>query len=80
MVKTRAKADLIRGLASNSGIARQLAATQARQGDWREMFRYIDRLEKVTKEDVMRVASATFVAQNRTVGMIENVDAAKAGK
>jgi predicted Zn-dependent peptidase len=79
-VKTRAKADLIRSLDSNTGLARQLAVVQTRQGDWREMFRYIDKLEKVTKEDVMRVAKATFVAQNRTVGMIENSDAAKAGK
>jgi predicted Zn-dependent peptidase len=79
-VKTRAKADLIRGLDSNNGLARQLAVTQARKGDWREMFRYIDQLEKVTKEDVMRVAQATFVASNRTVGTIEHVEAAKAGK
>ncbi len=79
-VKTRAKADLIRGLDSNNGLARQLAVTQARKGDWREMFKYIDRLDKVTKEDVMRVAQSTFVASNRTVGMIEHVDAVKAGK
>jgi predicted Zn-dependent peptidase len=79
-VKTRAKADLIRSLDSNAGLSRQLAVTQARQGDWREMFRYLDRLDKVTKEDVMRVAKATFVASNRTVGMIEHSDAAKAGK
>jgi predicted Zn-dependent peptidase len=80
MVKTQAKADLIRGLDSNSGLARQLAVTQARLGDWREMFRYLDKLDKVTKEDVMRVAKATFVPQNRTVGLIEHSDAAKAGK
>jgi len=80
MVKTRAKAGLIRGLANNSGIAAQLAITQARKGDWRDIFLYVDRLDKVTKEDVMRVANATFMAQNRTVGTIENVDAAKAGK
>jgi predicted Zn-dependent peptidase len=79
-VKTRARADLIRSLASNSGLARQLAVTQARQGDWRELFRYVEKLEKVTKEDVMRVAKSTFVPQNRTVGMIEHSDAAKAGK
>ena len=79
-VKTRAKADLIRGLDSNNGLARQLAVTQAQKGDWREMFRYIDRLDKVTKEDVMRVAQSTFIASNRTVGMIEHVDAVKAGK
>jgi len=80
VVKTRARADLIRGLDSNSGLARQLAVTQARLGDWREMFRYLERLDKVTKEDVMRVAKATFVPQNRTVGTIEHSDAAKAGK
>jgi predicted Zn-dependent peptidase len=79
-VKTRAKADLIRSLDSNSGLARQLAVVQTRQGDWREMFRYLDRLDKVTKDDVMRVAKSTFVAENRTVGMIEHSDAAKAGK
>jgi len=79
-VKTRAKASLIRGLANNSGIAAQLAITQARKGDWRDLFLSVERLDKVTKEDVMRVAKATFVASNRTVGMIENADAAKAGK
>ena len=79
-VKTRAKADLIRSLDSNPGLARQLAVVEARQGDWREMFRRIEKLEKVTKEDVMRVAKSTFVAENRTVGMIENSDTAKGGK
>ncbi len=80
MVKTRAKADLIRSLDDNSGIARQLVFSQVRFGDWREIFRTVERLDKVTKEDVMRVANATFVATNRTVGMIENADAAKAAK
>jgi predicted Zn-dependent peptidase len=80
MVKTRAKADLIRGLDSNSGIARQLAFAQTRYGDWREIFKTVERLDKVTKDDVMRVAKATFVPTNRTVGMIENADAAKAAK
>jgi predicted Zn-dependent peptidase len=79
-VKTRAKADLIRSLASNSGLARELAVTQARQNDWREMFRYLDRLDRVTKEDVMRVARTTFAAENRTVGRIEHADATKAGQ
>jgi predicted Zn-dependent peptidase len=80
MVKTRAKADLIRSLDDNSGIAGQLAFYQARYGDWHEMFKTVERLDKVTKEDVMRVANATFVPTNRTVGTIENADAAKAAK
>ncbi len=71
MVKTRAKADLIRGLANNPGLAQQLAVYQARFGDWRELFREIDRIDKVTKQDIRRVANATFLDSNRTVGIIE---------
>ena len=71
MVKTRAKASLIRGLGSNSGLASQLATYQARFGDWREMFRQIDKIGKVTKADIRRVANRTFTDNNRTVGILE---------
>ena len=71
MVKTRAKAGLIRSLGNNSGLASELAVYQARFGDWREMFHQIDKIEKVTKADIRRVANATFVESNRTVGIIE---------
>lgn len=70
-VKTRAKADLIRGLANNDGLAQQLGEAQARFGDWRELFRDIDRIEKVTKADIRRVAQKTFTENNRTVAEIE---------
>jgi len=70
-VKTRAKADLIRGLADNEGLAVQLGTAQARYGDWRELFHQIDRIERVTKVDIRRVANKTFNAENRTVAMIE---------
>jgi predicted Zn-dependent peptidase len=72
MIKTRAKANLIRGLADNEGLATQLATYQTRYGDWRELFRSVDRIEKVTKADIRRVANETFVENNRTVGIIEN--------
>jgi len=78
IVKTRARASLVRSFDNNSGVARLLAGTQARYGDWHEIFEYVDRLDKVTKEDVMRVAKATFTATNRTVGRIENSEAARA--
>ncbi len=71
MFKTRTKADLIRGLASNEGLAQQLAFYQTRYGDWRELFRYLDRVDKVTKADVRRVANQVFQDTNRTVGIIE---------
>jgi predicted Zn-dependent peptidase len=71
-VKTRAKADLIRSLADNEGLAQNLGTAQARFGDWRELFRGIDRIEKVTPADIRRVAAKTFVESNRTVGIVEN--------
>jgi predicted Zn-dependent peptidase len=72
MVKTRQKADLIRRLADNEGLASQLAFYQTRYGDWRELFRSVDRIDKVTKADIRRIANKTFVEGNRTVAMVEN--------
>jgi predicted Zn-dependent peptidase len=72
MVKTRAKANLIRGLGTNNGLAFQLGQYQARYGDWRELFRSVERIDKVTKEDIRRIAQKTFVAENRTVGILES--------
>jgi predicted Zn-dependent peptidase len=76
MIKTRAKADLIRRLGSNAGLAQQLATYQALFGDWRELFRQVERIDSVTKADIRRVANATFVASNRTTGMIESTQLA----
>ncbi|MBZ5638388.1 MAG: insulinase family protein [Acidobacteriia bacterium] len=77
-VKTRAKADLIRGMQSNQGIADQLATYQALYGDWRELFHAVEKIDKVTKDDIQRVARAAFVPTNRTVGMIVNSDSPSA--
>jgi len=71
MIKTRAKANLIRSLGSNEGLAFALGIYQARYDDWRELFRSVDRIEKVSKADIRRVANQTFKPDNRTVGIIE---------
>ena len=68
--KTRAKAGLLRSLRNNFGLANNLAQWHTLFGDWRELFRYIDRIEAVTAADVRRVVSETLVDSNRTVGMI----------
>ena len=78
MIKTRAKANLIRSLGSNEGLANSLALYQARYDDWRELFRSVDRIDKVSKADIRRVANQTFVPTNRTVGIIETKTAAPA--
>ena len=80
MIKTRAKANLIRGLANNEGLAFQLALYQARFDDWRELFRSVDRIDKVTKADIRRVATQIFVPANRTVGIIETAPPAAQGQ
>ena len=71
MIKTRSKANLIRGLSDNEGLAAQLATYQTLYGDWRELFRSVDRIDQVTKADIRRVANDVFADTNRTVGVIE---------
>jgi len=73
MIRTRAKANLLRGLDSNQGLASELSLYQARYDDWRELFHQVDNLDKVSKADVRRIANQTFVPTNRTVGIIESV-------
>ena len=76
--KTRAKADLLRGLANNEGLATQLAEFQTRYGDWRELFRQLSKVDSVTKADVRRVANKIFIETNRTSARIEFAAPAKA--
>jgi predicted Zn-dependent peptidase len=71
MFKTRSRADLLRGLGDNEGLASQLAVFQQRYGDWRELFRQLDRIDKVSKADIRRVANKTFVDTNRTIGILQ---------
>jgi predicted Zn-dependent peptidase len=73
MIRTRAKANLLRGLDDNEGLASNLALFETRYGDWRELFHQVENLDKVSKSDVRRVANKTFVPTNRTVGIIETV-------
>lgn len=68
--KTRAKASLLRQLDSNTGLALQLADYHRLYGDWRELFRSLDRIEAVTPADVRRVAAEALVETNRTVAQI----------
>lgn len=78
MIRVRAKANLIRSLGSNDGLAFQLGNAQSLYGDWREVFRHVDEIEQVSKADIRRVADATFVESNRTIAMIESTQLAQA--
>lgn len=73
--RIRARAQLVSQLDSNSGLAQQLAITHGIAGDWREVFRELDRVREVTADDVQRVARETFRAENRNVAVIRHADA-----
>jgi len=77
-VKTRRKAQVVRQLDSNSGLALQIALYQTRFGDWRRLFTELNDIDKVTPSDIRRVASAVFTPENRTVAMIESTKKAAA--
>jgi len=69
--RTRARAGLIRQLDSNEGLAEQLTFFEALTGDWRNLFKQLDRIDAVTAEDIQRVARTYFTTTNRTVGTIK---------
>ena len=75
-VKRRSRANLIQQLDDNSTLTYLLAEAQVLNGDWRELFRRLDRISAVTPADIQRVAKAAFIFDNRTIGVIEPVEEA----
>lgn len=69
-VKTQARAELLRSLDSNMGMAQSLLDYEVKTGSWRNLFKQLDAIAAVTPTDIQRVALATFQAPNRTVGRI----------
>lgn len=69
-VKTQTRAALLRALDSNMGMAQLLLEYDVKTGDWRNLFRQVDRIAAVTTADIQRVARATFTPENRTIGRL----------
>ncbi|MGM0758076.1 MAG: M16 family metallopeptidase [Thermodesulfobacteriota bacterium] len=65
-VKTRARADLLRGLDSNLGLARTLARAQLLDNDWQEAFFRLQDLEEVQPEDI-RLAVEKYLHPDKMV-------------
>jgi predicted Zn-dependent peptidase len=68
--KTRARADLLRGLASNEELAGDLCSWKSKSGDWRGLFAQPKALSAVTGEDIKRVFQTYFTPKNRTVATL----------
>src|SRR5690554_3524005 len=72
--RTQIRAGIIRGLANNTGLALNFASTHATSGDWRNVFNQLDRYNKVTLDDLQRVANTYLVKKSRTVGYTVKTD------
>jgi predicted Zn-dependent peptidase len=71
-VKTKLRAQVIRKLDNNSGLASELTAYHVAYGDWRKLFTSLDEYNKITADDVMRVAKKYLVPESRTVAWTFN--------
>ena len=69
-VKTQARASLLRSLDSNMGMASALLNYEVKTGSWQNLFKELDAINAVTREDIQRVAQKTFFAENRTIGRL----------
>jgi predicted Zn-dependent peptidase len=69
-VKTRMKADFVRQMRSNFGMINGLVGEELFWGDWHAALSYPFEIDAVTSEDLQRIAQATFVESNRSVGYI----------
>lgn len=70
-IKTKTRANLIRQLDSNAGLASLLATYYADYGDWRKLFTSIEDIDKVSAADVQRVAKTYFNDQTKTVAYLK---------
>jgi predicted Zn-dependent peptidase len=69
-VKRLMRSNFIRGLTSNEGLAGQLAVYQGMMGDWRLLFREMERMEAITPQDIRDAAKESLRRDNSVVGMI----------
>ncbi|MDV2996641.1 MAG: hypothetical protein N4J56_006295 [Chroococcidiopsis sp. SAG 2025] len=69
-VKTQAKADLLRSLDSNMGMAQLLLEYEVKTGSWQNLFKELEAISQVSSADIQRVARRTFIPENRTVGRL----------
>lgn len=69
-VRNQLEAGDVRRLASNLGLAFQLAESESYFGDWRETFRSGEKIASVTPADVQRVLERYLTRDNRTVALL----------
>ncbi len=74
------RAAMVKQMETNAGLAALLPAYYTTYGDWRKLFTSLGDLDKVTAEDVQRVARRYLVASQRTVGFTTTPASAPAAR
>ncbi len=69
-VQNQIQTDFLRKLNSNSKLAYWLSYGQSLWGNWRYFTERLKSYEKVSAEDIRRVAQKYFTSRNRTVGTL----------
>lgn len=69
-VRNQMEASFIRRLGSNEGMASQLAYFETIAGSWKYILQFRETVQKITAEDVQRVAKKYFTVSNRTVATL----------
>jgi predicted Zn-dependent peptidase len=66
-VKNQLRADFIRGLDSNAGLAGMLSYYEALLGDYHYLTGYTATIDKITPEDIRQAARTYLTRENRTI-------------
>jgi len=69
-VKNQIRADFIRGLDSNAGLASMLSYYEALLGDHRYMTEYTATIDRITTGDILQAAKDYLTPENRTVATL----------
>jgi predicted Zn-dependent peptidase len=69
-VKNQIRADFIRGLDSNAGLAGMLSYYETLLGDFRYLVDYTNTIDRVTSEDILQAARTYLTKENRTVATL----------
>jgi predicted Zn-dependent peptidase len=71
-VKNQIRADFIRGLDSNAGLAGMLSYYEALLGDYHYLTDYTDTIDRITPDEILQAAQTYLTKENRTVATLVN--------
>jgi predicted Zn-dependent peptidase len=69
-IKNQIKANFIRSLDSNEGLANMLSYFEILVGNYRYITNHIKTVDKITADDIMRVAKKYLTKENRTTATL----------